>query len=83
MSIDIKRYKETGEKIGKGGGGHKGKCNYSADLIKNIVDEIAKGRGVREMSREHNIPFQTISGWVNGHYRTDVTGGSLYDLADL
>lgn len=77
MAIDIKRYKATGQKIGRGG------SEYSDNLVSLIIDQIAEGAGVREMARKYNIPKSTVSNWVNGRNRTSVTGGSLYDILDV
>ena len=78
MAIDVKRYKKTGEKVGKGCGS----AIYPESTVIYAMEEISNGRGVREVAREIGVSKTTVSKWVNGHTRASVTGGSLYDLLD-
>ena len=75
MAINFEYYKQTGLKASKPNKG----VVVSDATVTEIMDRIKNGAGVRAMAREYDIPKSTISNWVNGHQRTDITGGSLYD----
>lgn len=40
---------------------------------------IALGGGVRATARKFGIPKSTVSHWVNGDYRSEITQGGLYE----